>query len=84
MDPLFIDGIMLIGPCEQEAVSFLPWSPGASFGGGNIKLIAPYNVMVIRHKNKQLKEKAIRIMEPTKLDFFHTSSKNHRNRKENQ
>ena len=39
---------------------FLPWSPGASFGGGNIKLIAPYNVMVIRHKNKQLKEKAIR------------------------
>ena len=23
MDPLFIDGIMLIGPCEQEAVSML-------------------------------------------------------------
>lgn len=42
-----------------------------SFRVGKIKCVARPNVMEIRHENKLLKEKAIRVMEATKLDSTH-------------
>lgn len=46
-----------------------------------IKSATPPDVVEKRCENKQLKEKVITIMEATKSEFFHTSSKNHGDRR---
>ena len=68
---------------ESTSPSFQPLRSECVLWNCTDQIRGSSDVMEIKDENKLLQEKTVRTTEATKLESFHTSSKNHRDRQEN-